>query len=245
MRSGAARPRALDLRVRDACGCAPSSRAGANGPHPSAERIAAADSERRQLERDLHDGAQQRLVALSLQLALLSQQLIPDSETKRLLDAARAELAASLIELRELARGLRPAALSDRGLPAVLESLARRAPLPVRLAVAVERRLPVPVELAAYYLVCEALTNVTKYADATTAAVNVTHQEGRLVVEVIDDGIGGADAARGSGLRGLADRVHALGGHLHLVSPPRGGTCLRAEIPVDAGDHGRATQGSG
>jgi signal transduction histidine kinase len=193
--------------------------------------VAAADTERRRLERDLHDGAQQRLVSLSLQLALVSRQLTPDSESKRMLDAARAELAASLTELRELARGLHPAVLSSRGLPAALESLACRAPLPVQLTVDVERHLPAPVEIAAYYLVSEALTNVAKYASATAAAVNVTRHSGRVVVEVIDDGIGGADAASGSGLRGLADRVQALRGHVHVVSPPGGGTRVRAEIP--------------
>jgi signal transduction histidine kinase len=193
--------------------------------------VAAADTERRRLERDLHDGAQQRLVSLSLSLALVSRQLTPDSEAKRMLDAARAELAASLTELRELARGLHPAVLSSRGLPAALDSLACRAPLPVQLTVDVERRLPAPIEIAAYYLVSEALTNVAKYAGATTAAVNVTRHSGRVVVEVIDDGIGGADAAGGSGLRGLADRVQALRGHVHVVSPPGGGTRVRAEIP--------------
>jgi signal transduction histidine kinase len=197
-----------------------------------ARAVAAADWERRRLERDLHDGAQQRLVALSLQLRLLGMQLEPGSETERLLAAAQRELADSLQELRELARGLHPAVLADHGLGVALESVAVRAPVPVRLEVDVAGGVPMPVEVAAYYLVSEALANVAKYADATAAHVHVAQSDGELVVEVVDDGVGGADAGRGSGLRGLADRVEALGGTLVVVSPEGAGTVLRAEIPV-------------
>jgi len=174
-------------------------------------------------------------VSLSLQLGLVARRLGPDSDTTRILEVAQAELAASLTELRELARGLHPAVLSDHGLPAALDSLAARAPMPVQLTVAAERALPAPVEIAAYYLVSEALTNVAKYADATTATVTVSPEREHLVVEIADDGVGGADPARGTGLRGLQDRVHALGGHLHISSPPAGGTRLRADIPCGLG----------
>ena len=138
-----------------------------------ARLVAAADRERRRIERDLHDGAQQRLVSLSLRLSLLSTQLTPGSEAEHLLADARQELADSLQELRELARGVHPAILSDHGLATALESLASRAPMPVELDVELEQRPPEPVEIAAYYLVCEALTNVAKYAHATTARVSV------------------------------------------------------------------------
>ena len=202
--------------------------------------VAAADAERRRLERDLHDGAQQRLVSLSLQLQLLAKRTEADPEAKRLLGAAQHELAASLAELRELARGIHPAVLSDHGLLAALEALAARAPLPVDVSVSVDRRPPASVEIAAYYLVSEALTNIAKHAGAASSTVNVVSRDGLLVVEAADDGVGGADPAGGSGLRGLADRVQALGGRLSLTSPPAGGTRVRAEIPCDA--HQRSDQ---
>jgi signal transduction histidine kinase len=197
----------------------------------SARILAAGDAERRRLERDLHDGAQQRLVSIALQLRLIARRAGADPEIADALTAVLAELDASLAELRELARGLHPAVLAARGLPAALAALTARAPLPVDLAVDVEPRPPASVEVAVYYLVCEALTNVAKYAGARTATVAVARLHGRLVVEVADDGAGGADPARGSGLRGLADRVEALGGTLRVTSPPSAGTTLRAEIP--------------
>jgi signal transduction histidine kinase len=198
----------------------------------TARVIAAGDSERRRLERDLHDGAQQRLVSLSLQLATLGMRLAPGSEEELLLTAAREELAASLHELRELAHGLHPAVLSERGLDAALRSLAARAPLPVDVGVDVEPRPGSAVEIAAYYLVSEALTNIAKHARATSATVRAVLIGDRLVVHVTDDGAGGADVSGGSGLRGLAERVEALGGTLRVSSSPGHGTSVRAEIPT-------------
>jgi signal transduction histidine kinase len=200
----------------------------------AARILAAADGERRRLERDLHDGAQQRLVSLSMRLRVLGMRLTPGSEAERLLATAQDELAASLQELRELARGIHPAVLSEHGLCSALESLALRAPLPVELSAALEDRPPAAVEVAAYYLVSEALTNIAKYADADIATVRVARRHAELVVEVADDGVGGADPADGSGLRGLADRIEALGGRLHVRSAPAMGTTVRAEIPVQA-----------
>jgi signal transduction histidine kinase len=194
--------------------------------------VAAADRERRRLERDLHDGVQQRLVSLSVRLRLLASRLTPGSEAEQLLAEARNELAASLRELRDLARGIHPAVLSDHGLPAALDSLTARAPLPVELSIELNGRPPEPVELAAYYLVSEALTNILKHSDATTAGVSVARRDAQLVVEVADDGAGGADRVTGSGLRGLTDRIEALGGRLEVSSPPGAGTALRAEIPL-------------
>jgi signal transduction histidine kinase len=187
--------------------------------------------ERQRLERDLHDGAQQRLVSLSIELGVLGGRLDGDADAKRALTKARRELAESLEELRELARGIHPAVVTGHGLAVALESLAARAPVPVRLAVDVASRLPEQVEVAAYYLVSEALTNVAKHAFASGAAVELTRANGELVVEVVDDGVGGANTSRGSGLRGLADRVEALDGRLRVWSPPDGGTRIRAEIP--------------
>ncbi len=203
-------------------------------PAPSmiARVVEAGDAERRRLERDLHDGAQQRLVSLGLQLGLLATQLAPESEASRLLAGARAELAASLKELREIARGLHPAVLSDGGLDAALEALATRAPVPVHIVGAIEGRAPEPVEVAAYYVVSESLSNVAKYAHAAAVTVRVSRKGRALVVEVADDGIGGADPSRGSGMRGLEARVEALGGHLHVSSPAGGGTRVRAVFPV-------------
>ena len=195
--------------------------------------VTAGDVERRRLERNLHDGAQQRLVALSLALRHALTQLESDPRAARatLADAGD-ELSLALDELRELARGLHPAVLTDRGLRAAVDVLAGRVPVPVELAEIPGARLPEPVEAAAYYLIAEALTNVTKYAGATAVRVRVAVDDERVVVEVSDDGVGGADAAGGSGLRGLADRVEALGGSLEVVSPAGDGTTLRAEVPV-------------
>jgi PAS domain S-box-containing protein len=194
--------------------------------------VTAGDVERRRLERNLHDGAQQRLVALALSLRLVAGKLESNPEVAReLLAGAGRELGLALDDLRELARGLHPAVLSDRGLGPAVETLTGRAPLPVEVTAMPEERLPEPVEAGAYYLIAEALTNVAKYANASTVRVAVSAADGRLAVEVSDDGIGGADPASGSGLRGLADRVETLGGTLTVTSPAGAGTTLRAEIP--------------
>jgi signal transduction histidine kinase len=187
--------------------------------------------ERQRLERNLHDGAQQRLVALSLDLGLLEEQLDGDESATQRIDRARREVAASLEELREIARGIHPAVVTGHGLAVALEQLAARAAVPIRLTVGVRGRLPEAVEVASYYVVAETLTNVGKYAHATTATVDVSRSPGLVVVEVHDDGIGGADTERGTGLRGLADRVEALGGRLRVWSPVGGGTRVQAEIP--------------
>jgi PAS domain S-box-containing protein len=197
--------------------------------------VTAGDVERRRLERNLHDGAQQRLVSLALSLRIALGQVDGDpSGARATLTAAAEELTLALAELRELARGLHPAVLTDRGLQAAVEMLAGRSPVPITLDAMPERRLPEPVEAAAYYLIAEALTNVAKYAQAGTASVRVAEHDGTVLVKVSDDGIGGADAAAGSGLRGLADRVEALGGSLTVTSPSGGGTVLRAELPLPA-----------
>jgi signal transduction histidine kinase len=189
-------------------------------------------AERRALERNLHDGAQQRLVALALSLRLARGKLEEDpGATGALLDEAMGELAEATSELRELARGIHPAVLSDRGLPAALEALAGRAPVIVEVIETPAGALPAAVEAAAYYVVAEALTNVAKYADARRAEVRVTRDNGRVLVQVTDDGVGGADPAGGSGLRGLADRLAALDGRLDVESPRGEGTTIRAQIP--------------
>jgi signal transduction histidine kinase len=193
--------------------------------------LEAGQSERQRLERNLHDGAQQRLIALSLELSLLEQQLDGDADTAARLALARAEIAASLEELREVARGLHPAVVSAHGLEVALEQLAARAAVPVTLTVRVGARLPEPLEVAAFYLVSESLANIARYADASVASVEVSRRDTDVVVEIVDDGVGGADESRGSGLRGLADRVEALGGTLRVWSPGGGGTRVRAEIP--------------
>ena len=195
--------------------------------------VAAGDDERRKLERNLHDGAQQRLVSLSLSLRLAQRRVRSDPDgAEELLEGSREELAQALEELRELARGIHPAVLTDRGLEAALEALAARSPLPVEIRGA-SCDLPAQVEAAAYYVVSEALANVTKYAQASAVEVTVERRNGTAVVEVADDGIGGADPLRGSGLRGLADRVASLSGKLDVESPPGSGTRVRAEIPLE------------
>jgi PAS domain S-box-containing protein len=196
--------------------------------------VTAGDVERRRLERNLHDGAQQRLVTLSVALRLALEKLDDDpAAVRELLEGATDEVGVALDELRELARGLHPAVLTERGLRAAVESLASRVPVPVEIVEIPSERLDGPVEAAAYYLIAEALTNVARYANATSAQVRVTQAgDDAVVVEVSDDGVGGADAARGSGLRGLADRVEALGGTLELTSPVNEGTTLRAVIPA-------------
>jgi signal transduction histidine kinase len=197
-----------------------------------ARLVEAGDAARRRLERDLHDGAQSRLVALALLLRSARTRAGDDSGLAELLDRAQSELQTSLSELRELARGIHPAVLSDRGLEPALRSLVARAPVPVTVTAQGAERLPQPVENAAYFVVSEALANVAKYARATRASVTVLRTNRHVTVEVADDGIGGADAAAGSGLRGLADRVAALDGTLSLDSPAGRGTRLRAEIPT-------------
>jgi signal transduction histidine kinase len=194
--------------------------------------VAAADEERRRIERDLHDGAQQRLVALALELRSAQRRLgeDPDPEVERLLAASVAELQAAVGDLRELARGVHPAVLTEEGLAAALESLASRTPMPVEVDAA-EGRYPEQVEAAAYFVACEALANVVKHADASAVTISAAPRDGVLVLEVSDDGVGGASAGNGSGLRGLADRVEAAGGRLVVESPPGGGTRVVAEIP--------------
>jgi signal transduction histidine kinase len=197
-----------------------------------ARLVHAGDAARRRIERDLHDGAQSRLVGLSLLLRTARNRAGDDAELAGLLDRAHAELTTSLVELRELARGIHPAVLTEHGLAPALDGLVARAPVPVTLEAETRERLPEPVESAAYFVVSEALANIAKYAQASHATVRVRQVNASVTVDVSDDGVGGADLARGSGLRGLADRVSALDGTLSLDSPPGRGTRLRAEIPV-------------
>jgi signal transduction histidine kinase len=195
--------------------------------------VEAGDAERRRLERNLHDGAQQRLVATAVQLRLVEASLDANPERARHdLGQARDQLNQALVELRELARGIHPAILTNGGLAPALSALASRAPLPVEIDQLPEERLPEPVEAAAYYLVAEAITNVAKHAQASHVAVSVRRDDGRVVVHVSDDGIGGAEPVAGSGLHGLADRVEALHGRLHVDSPRGGGTRVEARIPL-------------
>ena len=198
-----------------------------------ARLVAAGDEVRRRIERDLHDGAQQRLVALAIGLRLTEDRIRDDPDAAvELVAAARKEVSESLAELRELARGIHPAVL-EHGLKMALDSLATRSRTPVTVSFELDERLPAPIELAAYFVVCEALANVGKYAQAAQASVRVFRADSLVVIEVSDDGIGGADAACGSGLRGLEDRVAAVGGRLRVVSPVGGGTVLAAEMPCE------------
>jgi signal transduction histidine kinase len=200
--------------------------------HSSRTRvIEAGQRERQRLERNLHDGAQQRLVAVSLELAVLRERLGEDADASGRVDQMKREVALSLDELRDLARGLHPAVLSGHGLVVALESLAARAPVPVLLSMDLQGRLPDAVEVAAYYVVSESIANVGKHAGAASTTVDVTQVGPHLVVEITDNGGGGADTEAGSGLRGLADRVEALDGRLRVWSPLGGGTRVRAEIP--------------
>jgi signal transduction histidine kinase len=188
--------------------------------------------QRRRLERDLHDGAQQRLVSLALTLRMARDRLgDQDGDAARLLDRSREELDLALSELRELARGIHPAVLADRGLSAAVGALAERAPLPVEVRKVPPERLPEHIELTAYFVISESLTNITKYAAASRAWVSVTQENGRLLLEVGDDGVGGADVRRGTGLRGLADRLDAIEGRLYIESEPGRGTTVRATMP--------------
>jgi signal transduction histidine kinase len=196
--------------------------------------VAAGDAERRRLERDLHDGAQQRLLGLGLALQLVRAELGDETNgAGELLDEAEAELAAAVEELRELARGIHPAVLTEEGLAPAVRTLAARAPLPVQLVDVLEERFAAPVEAAAYFVVAEALANVAKHAHASVARVSIVRAEGLLVVGVGDDGVGGAQASGRSGLAGLADRVHALDGRLTIESDVGHGTTLTAAFPCD------------
>ena len=197
----------------------------------------AAEAERRRIERDLHDGAQQRLVALGMTLGLAREKLDSKPEEARaLLDEAHAEAKSAMTELRAIARGIHPAVLDDRGLDAALSAVAARCPFPVEISVRLPRRLGTQVEGTAYYVVSEALTNATKHANATEASVDVwiTELDARdtLVVSVVDNGVGGAAVTADGGLAGLRDRVAAIGGRLTVTSPPDGPTILTAEVPL-------------
>ncbi len=196
--------------------------------------VATADNTRRRIERDLHDGAQQRLVSLALQLRAAQAAVAPEmSELKGQLDRVAAELTRVIDELREIARGIHPAVLVQGGLRPALKALARRSAVPVDLDVRADRRLPEPIEVAAYYVVSEALTNAAKHAHASVVHVEVDADDGVLRVGVRDDGRGGADVARGSGLVGLKDRVEALGGRISLQSSPGAGTSVEIALPLD------------
>ena len=193
--------------------------------------VEAQQNERRRLERNLHDGAQQRLVALALELGLLAERANSDAATQTRLKNARSEVAQSLTELRDIARGLHPAVVSGHGLAVALESLVAASPLDVHLKTDGLPRLAEPLEVAAYYVVSEALTNAAKHAQASSVLVEVGVSDDTLIVEIVDDGIGGADSERGTGLRGLADRIEALNGRLRIWSAPGHGTRVRAELP--------------
>ena len=192
--------------------------------------IEAGDAERRRVERDLHDGAQQRLVALAMRLQLAKE---TTTGASALLDEATAELHTAIGEVRGLARGLYPPILTEAGLGAAVETIAERASLPIAVDVP-DRRYEARVEATAYFVVAEALTNVSRYASATEARVTVRDEGEWLILVVADDGRGGADPATGSGLRGLSDRLEAVGGRLMISSPPGGGTTVRAEMPIGA-----------
>jgi PAS domain S-box-containing protein len=200
--------------------------------------VAAADAERKRLERNLHDGAQQRLIALLLSLRVARGRTeTPGVES--LLDGAIDELAAAVQDLRELARGIHPAALTERGLATAVRLLVARQPLPLEVSLP-QRRYDEPIEAAAYYVVAESLANIAKYAQASAGAVRGREEGGRLVVEIEDDGIGGADPLRGTGLRGLADRDAVLDGSFAVTSPVGSGTVVRIELPLPASERQKA-----
>jgi signal transduction histidine kinase len=195
--------------------------------------VAAADDARRRVERDLHDGAQQRLVSLGLQARMAESSVLPEqTELKKQICDLASGLAGVSTELQEISRGIHPAILSDGGLAPALKSLARRCPVPVDLDVAVQQRLPDPVEVAAYYVVAEALTNAAKYAQASEVTLRAETKGANLYVSIQDDGIGGADTRKGSGLIGLKDRVEVLGGNMQIASPQGNGTSLHITIPL-------------
>jgi signal transduction histidine kinase len=197
--------------------------------------VAASDEARRKIERNLHDGAQQRLVTLGLELSLLQSSVPPDlEELSSGIGRISGELAEVLDELREMSRGIHPASLSEGGLGSALRALARRLTVPVELDLRTQARFREPVEVAAYYVVSEALTNITKHADASYVMVLVEERFGSMWLEVQDDGVGGADPARGSGIVGIRDRVEALGGTFEVSSPVGGGTLVQVTLPLVA-----------
>ncbi|MBV8180292.1 MAG: GAF domain-containing sensor histidine kinase, partial [Mycobacterium sp.] len=202
--------------------------------------VAAADHARRQIERDLHDGAQQRLVSLALQIRLVQQEIPPEQGEVRIqLDEAYTQTNEALQELREISRGIHPAILTKGGLGPALSVLARRSPIPVQLDVRVKERLPDHVEVSAYYIVAEALTNAAKHASASAVTVSIQSEAAVLRADICDNGVGGAQFAGGTGLIGLKDRVEALGGRVTLHSPPGAGTTLRIELPLSTASSGR------
>ncbi len=212
---------ALAARLQDARAC-------------RARIVQAGLDERRKVERDLHDGAQQRLLALSLTIAMIGDRVAGGADhggdMRSLVQTARGEIGAAIGELRELSRGIHPAVLACEGLAAAAETLAGLAPLPVTVRIEPGRH-PAATESAAYFVIAEALANIARHARASTARVTARRADGQLVVEVRDDGIGGACADGGTGLAGLANRVAALGGQLAVTSPPGGGTTIRAGLP--------------
>ncbi|MFI5260057.1 MAG: sensor histidine kinase [Candidatus Limnocylindrales bacterium] len=200
--------------------------------------VEATDAERRRFERDIHDGAQQRLVSLSFAIGRARSRLGSDGdpELARTLADASDEVRAALAELRELARGIHPAVLTQAGLGPAVRSLAERSAVPADLDLDLDERLPAAVEATAYFVVSEALANVAKHAGDCTARVSIRESAGTLIVDIADDGPGGADPALGSGLRGLRDRVEAIGGELTVVSPAGLGTRIEATIPISRGE---------
>jgi signal transduction histidine kinase len=194
--------------------------------------VEAGDQQRRRIERDLHDGAQQRLMALGINLRLARDRVHEDPAAAiELLDTSLDELGEATAELRELARGIHPTVLTNRGLAAALNGLAGRSPVPVEILATPADRLPAPIESAVYFVVAEALTNAARYATAQRVTVAVSRYDGAVHVEVCDDGVGGANPADGSGLRGLNDRVAALDGGLEVASPKGEGTTVRVSLP--------------
>ena len=192
--------------------------------------VEASNAERERIERDLHDGAQQRLVALALRLRIIAGDAV-DPGRREAIEAAADELDEALAELRDLARGIHPTAVVQGGLASAVEALAERTPLPVTVRVPTQR-WPIGIEVAAYFVAAEALTNAVRHARATRAEVTAVEEDGRLRISIADDGVGGADPGHGTGLGGLADRLAALGGGLEVVSPPGGGTIVRGDLPL-------------
>jgi signal transduction histidine kinase len=195
--------------------------------------VTAGDEQRRKIERDLHDGVQQRLVGLALRLRIAQREFAAklDPEIEGVLAAGVSELQIVVEELRELARGLHPAVLTEEGLGGALESLAARTPLPIELVSAPDERLPREIEAAAYFVACEAVANAVKHSEATAVRISAERRDGKLVIEIEDDGVGGAKENGGSGLRGLVDRVEAHGGTLRVESEPGRGTRVVGELP--------------
>jgi signal transduction histidine kinase len=196
--------------------------------------VTASDETRRRIERDLHDGAQQRLVSIALELRLAKSMLPPElDEPRETLNNVSSELTEVLDELREISRGIHPMILTQGGLGPAMRTLARRSAIPVDLHTVIDERLPEPIEVAAYFVASEAVANATKHAQASSIEVSLATSDTSLILSICDDGIGGADPTRGSGLVGLADRVEAIGGTLDVKSAPGGGTSLAVTIPLD------------